>query len=123
MTLTIRPSQLEALQRSALLANLADFTAHAQQFHGQVSDALVRQAVEQAWQFGLRARRDLLAFLDLAVIFGANWSTPETQWLHDGLNNAKFGSHTARLARLRRQAIYRLEAAAIDAHRPETVQV
>jgi len=89
MTLTIRPSQLDALQRSALLANLADFSAHAQQFHGQVSDAIVRQAVEQAWQFGLRAHRDLLAFLDLAIIFGADWSTPETQWLRDGVTNPK----------------------------------
>ena len=113
---------MDDLLRSALLANLADFTARAQQFHGHVNDAIARQALDQAWQFGLRAHRDLLAFLDLAITFGADWSTPETNWLRDGLTNPKLGSHTARLARLRRQVIYRLEAAAINAARSGAVQ-
>lgn len=120
--LTVKTSQMEALQRAALLGHSEPYLAHVRTYHAAACarigepglKAHVTAALGQGWDVGLRTQRELLAYLDLVMVFGLDWSLPETSWLHDGLSDASAGSLSARLAMLRRQAAHRLEAASLD---------
>ena len=70
----------------------------------------VRSILVTALDRGIVATRDLLTFLDLAMVFGVNWSGSELNWLNEGLHKREGGSISDRLRRLRLEAIYRLEA-------------
>jgi len=118
--LTIREEQFAALNLTVVLQDPAIFMEHARTHHASVCGAMDKAALQKKVKEilaagatrGIVSTRDLLTFLDLAMVFGLEWSDPERQWLDDGLKESDGRSISARLKRLRLEAIYRLEAEA-----------
>ena len=120
--LNIRANQMAALNLDGLLRNSATIVEHGNRFHSARCEALGRGALEEfvrdvitrGASYGIDTMQDMLAFFDLAMVFGLDWSTAETRWLHNGMSDRTYTDMTGRLKGLRRKAIYRLEAAALE---------
>lgn len=116
--LTIRQNQYALLNLPRVLRDPSLFVTHARTYHpgpcqGLDDDALTVQVIhilKIAAEKGISATRDLLTFLDLAMIFGLDWSGAQLQWLNRGLHESAGGEISDRLRRLRLEAIYRFEA-------------
>jgi hypothetical protein len=115
--LTIRQNQYAVINLQRVLCDPSLFVTHARTYHpgpchGLDDDALTVQVIDIlkiAAGKGISATRDLLTFLDLAMIFGLDWSA-QLQWLNRGLQESAGGEISDRLRRLRLEAIYRFEA-------------
>lgn len=113
---------MAALNLVGLMRNAAVFMDHGRRFHAARCEALgqaaleefVRAAITRGAEYGVETMQDMLAFFDLVMVFGLDWSSAETQWLREGMTDRTYTGMTARLKRLRRKAIYRLEAAALE---------
>jgi hypothetical protein len=116
--LTIRPDQLEAMTFGYLLGRRPAFIAHLREFHApsvaeKDDDGLQRllaDALRKAMSYHLTSTRDICGFLDLVMVFGLDWTIPENAWLHDALAGDSPADAPRRLERLRRRAMYRLDA-------------
>ncbi|WP_044889515.1 hypothetical protein [Myxococcus hansupus] len=118
--LTIRDTQFQSLSLDLQLRNPRPYLDHLRQRHpewvAEHDDAealeLVRGAVRSAHGYALSSTRDVCRFLDLVVIFGADWSGEAHAWLHEALVGSTSETAPRRLGRLLQQAMHRLEAAA-----------
>ncbi len=118
--LTIRQEQYSLLSRQTVLSNPRKFVNHARTYHSRDCGSMDEEALTEhvrsilviALDRGILATRDLLTFLDLAMVFGLNWSGAKLSWLDEGLHKREGGTISDRLRRLRLEAIYRLEAEA-----------
>jgi len=118
--LTIRQEQYSLLSKQTVLSNPRKFVNHARSYHPRECGAMdeevltehVRSILAIALDRGILATRDLLTFLDLAMVFGLDWSGAKLNWLNEGLHKREGGTISDRLRRLRLEAIYRLEAEA-----------
>ena len=117
--LIFQDQQLRRLSVELQSRRIEPFVDHAKQFHGPRSDQLgdealsllVRKAVVTATHYGLESSRDICRFLDLVMTFGLNWEAEDLRWMHERMVDEAIADPPARLGRLRREVLYRLETA------------
>lgn len=115
--LTLRNEQFQELALDYHLREPAPFIAHLHQFHASRAAALghdgllewTRAAIRKAHGHGLRSIRDICRYMDLAMIFGLDWSSPKLAWMQRALMDDAEPDPSRRLEGLRRRVMYKLD--------------
>jgi hypothetical protein len=115
--LVIRRDQMRTFELNTRLAKPQPYIDHLVQCHPETAASIggsqlpdyVRSVLKKAYHYGATTNHDYCRFLDLAVLFGLDWSLPNLQWLHQSLSDAAISDPSIRFARTYRRAIFRLE--------------
>jgi hypothetical protein len=116
--LVIRPEQSKVLKLEFHKANLEPFVSHVTEYHAERTaeigvDALpdfLGSAIERALEYDLVETSTICSFLDIVMTFGLDWSGSDLRWMHNQMADPATGDPPARLMRLRRLILYKLES-------------
>lgn len=111
MLMVIRPEQMRILASQASRSML---TAHAISAHDAAAmgpAALaerVSAVIRLCEEYGVETTADQMKIMDLSLVFGADWRSPDCQWLDEGMRDPKVPDPSLRVGRLWRRALRRL---------------
>jgi hypothetical protein len=117
--LIIRAAQMKVLDLAARLSNLQPYVDHVRQCHPEAAEkigevdlpAYLASALTRAFDYGIETTPDYFRFLDLAVLFGLDWSREDLKWMPECLSDQSLPNASARMDKLYLTAMYNLEGA------------
>ena len=118
----IRDAQMKALDLAARLSNLQPYIDHVRECHPEAVKAIgeprlpahVSAALNKAFEYGIETTPDYFRFLDLAVVFGVDWTKDDLKWMDEEMSDQSVPEPSARLDKLFLHAMYKLQGAAGD---------
>jgi hypothetical protein len=116
--ITIRNEQKDALRMPLIIKQIRGLVEHVKtnfpdETAGETDDELfdrIKETLERAEKYDIRAERDVYKYINISMIYGADFDEKEeTAWTVDYLNDEDVSSPTMRINRLYEEILYRLE--------------
>ena len=111
MLLVIRPEQMRIMAANAMRSMLTEHAISAHDAAAMDPAALeerVSAVVRLCDEYGVERTADQLKIMDLSLVFGADWRSPDCQWLAEGMRDPSVRDPSVRVGRLWRRALRRL---------------